>query len=65
MEQQNIEIAVHIKVRKIARVFSPEDKYKICTKWRASGLSKHQFCKQNNICDSVLIRSQLIDILIM
>jgi hypothetical protein len=56
MEQQNIEIAAPIKVQKIARVFSPEDKHKICTEWRTSGLSKHQFCKQRNICDSVLQR---------
>ena len=56
MKQQNIEIAVPIKVRKTARVFSREYKHSICTEWRASGLSKHRFCQQHNICQSMLTR---------
>lgn len=31
------------------RKFSLEDKQELCEQWQASGLNKHQFCKQNDL----------------
>jgi len=41
-----------LRRRKRRKVYSVEEKKKLCQQWKCSGLSLHQFCEQQNLAKS-------------
>lgn len=41
--------SIHRPAKRARRKFSLNDKQKLCEAWQASGLNKHQFCKQKDL----------------